>query len=92
MKLITGNKSIGIFFALLTCYIETCPFVCLQFPLDHGLHIYDRANELNRIFAELESLHLDPPVVGHRYPFERLPEALQSMQSSKSVCKIVREV
>ncbi|RUS28865.1 hypothetical protein BC938DRAFT_481346 [Jimgerdemannia flammicorona] len=56
------------------------------------IHVYDRVDELNQVFAELESLQLDPPVVGHTYPFERLPEAVRFMQSGKGVGKIAVEV
>lgn len=50
------------------------------------------ARLLGLLFAELNTLDLDPPYFGAAYDFKQLPEALRYLQSTNSVGKVVVRV
>lgn len=54
--------------------------------------LYERAELMHDILAELAVLDVGRPVVGHRFSFEDLPEAVRTFQSGKTVGKVVVEV
>ncbi|CAG8604672.1 5592_t:CDS:2 [Ambispora gerdemannii] len=56
------------------------------------IHIYHQEDKLTSIFDELSSLELDPPLVGHEFPLEQVHEAIQLLQSGKTVGKVVLNV
>jgi NADPH:quinone reductase-like Zn-dependent oxidoreductase len=51
--------------------------------------LYERAELMRRLLKELEAMNLKPPHVGHRFPFERMHEAIRLFQSGKTVGKVV---
>ncbi len=54
--------------------------------------LWDRVEELERLYGEtMEVLH-DPPFVGRSFPFEEAPAALRYLQSGQSIGKVVLEV
>ena len=54
--------------------------------------LYQQAALMHQLLQELDALQLTPPHVGQRFSFEKLPEAVQALQSGKSVGKVVVEV
>ena len=56
------------------------------------IYLYDRAALMHELLAEIKSLNIGKPVVGHRYKFEDLPEALKLFQSGKTIGKVVVEL
>lgn len=53
------------------------------------IHLYERAPILHQILAEIEALNLAPPLVGHTFEFDELPEAIRLFQTGKTVGKVV---
>ena len=51
--------------------------------------LYDRVDELRRMLNEIAALQLPKPIVGGTFPFERLPEAVRTLQSGTTTGKIV---
>lgn len=56
------------------------------------IHLYDRVEIMHELLAEIRALGLDAPLVGHRFPFEDLKEAIALFQTGKTVGKVVVEV
>ncbi len=54
--------------------------------------LWDRAERLSRIFAELAGLTHRPPYVGRQFAFAEAPIALRYLQSGESIGKVVLEV
>lgn len=54
--------------------------------------LYERAALMHQLLKDLEHLKLDAPYVGHRFPFEQLPEAVRLFQTGKTKGKVVVEV
>lgn len=54
--------------------------------------LYDRAELLLGLLQDLSVLQLDPPHVGHRFPFDQLPDAIRLFQTGKTVGKVVVSV
>lgn len=54
--------------------------------------LYERAELMHRLLQELDALKLSAPHVGHRFPFEKLPDAVRLFQTGKTVGKVVVEV
>jgi NADPH:quinone reductase-like Zn-dependent oxidoreductase len=51
--------------------------------------LYDRLEILAGLYSKVDSLALQPPMVGRVFGFEQLPEALAFLQSGASVGKVV---
>lgn len=51
--------------------------------------LYERAALMHELLQELQRLDLKPPHVGHRFPFEALPDAVRLFQTGKTVGKVV---
>jgi alcohol dehydrogenase len=51
--------------------------------------LYERAPLMQQMLHELEALHLQPPHVGHTFPFEQMQEAIRLFQSGRTVGKVV---
>lgn len=51
--------------------------------------LYERKHLMKRLLDEIATLNLPPPHVGHRFPFSKLPEALETMRQGNTVGKIV---
>lgn len=45
--------------------------------------------EFERLFEDLQSLKLRPPVVGHTFPFSKAVDALRTFQTGKTTGKVV---
>ncbi|CAG8526241.1 5484_t:CDS:2 [Funneliformis mosseae] len=56
------------------------------------IHIYERAERLNQIFNDMQSLQLEAPHVGHEFEFDQLVEALTLLQSGNTVGKVILSV
>jgi NADPH:quinone reductase and related Zn-dependent oxidoreductases len=51
--------------------------------------LYKQAGLMHQLLTELETLKLKPPHVGHRFPFEQLPDAVRLFQTGRTVGKVV---
>ena len=51
--------------------------------------LWDKRALLTELLLELEHMGLTAPVVGHRYPWNQLPEAVRFFQSGRSIGKVV---
>lgn len=51
--------------------------------------LYEKAELMHQVLHEMNLLQLPPPLVGHRFPFEELPQAIQLFQSGQTVGKVV---
>ena len=51
--------------------------------------LYHKAELMHRLLAELETMDLGKPHVGHVFPFEELPDAIRLFQSGKTIGKVV---
>ncbi|MCB9282790.1 MAG: zinc-binding dehydrogenase [Lewinellaceae bacterium] len=56
------------------------------------IYLFDNADIMHQILADLERMELKPPHVGHTYRFEELPEAIRFFQKGENVGKIVVRV
>ena len=56
------------------------------------IHLYEKAEILHRVLAEIDALKLPPPRVGHTFPFSALVDAIRYFQTGKTVGKVVVEV
>lgn len=54
--------------------------------------LYERAELMLRLLQEMEALNLAPPHVGHRFSFEKLPDAVRLFQTGKTIGKVVVEI
>ncbi len=53
------------------------------------IYLYEQVEVLRKQLQALEQLNLGLPNIGHRMPFEQLPEALRLFQSGKTTGKVV---
>lgn len=51
--------------------------------------LYEKSDLFKRVAGDLMDLHLDPPLVGHEFPFDELPGAVRLFQSGKTIGKVV---
>jgi NADPH:quinone reductase-like Zn-dependent oxidoreductase len=56
------------------------------------IYLYEQAPLMHELLQELSELNLEPPHVGHRFDFEKLPEAVRFFQGGESMGKVVVEV
>ena len=56
------------------------------------IYLYGQIETMRQQLSELEQLNLGKPRVGHRLPFEELPEALRLFQSGKTTGKVVLQI
>lgn len=54
--------------------------------------LYDRKELMKECLAEMDSMNLPAPHIGHVYPFEDLPDALREFQRGNTIGKVVIEV
>jgi NADPH:quinone reductase-like Zn-dependent oxidoreductase len=54
--------------------------------------IYEERELMHEMLGEIEALHLPPPVVGHRFDFSNMAEALALFQSGNTTGKVVLNV
>lgn len=54
--------------------------------------LYERKWLMKELLQEIDKLQLPPPIVGHRFPFDQLPQALDIFQSGKTTGKVVVNV
>ncbi len=53
------------------------------------IYLYEQVDVLRRQLEALDQLNIGLPKIGHRLPFEHLPEALRLFQSGKTTGKVV---
>lgn len=51
--------------------------------------LWDKKDELQKYFVEIQKLNLQKPIIGKTFTFEDLHKAIQYLQSGKSVGKVV---
>jgi NADPH:quinone reductase-like Zn-dependent oxidoreductase len=56
------------------------------------IHLYERAEIMHEILAEIASLSLKAPLVGHRFPYQDLPKAIKLFQKGQTTGKVVVEI
>jgi NADPH:quinone reductase-like Zn-dependent oxidoreductase len=54
--------------------------------------IYEERELMHEMLGEIEALHLPPPVVGHRFDFSNMAEALALFQSGNTTGKVVLNI
>ncbi|MBT1706391.1 zinc-binding dehydrogenase, partial [Chryseosolibacter indicus] len=54
--------------------------------------IYEQKEMMKEMLADIEKLKLPPPLVGHRYDFSQMGEALALFQSGKTIGKVVLNI
>jgi len=54
--------------------------------------LYENVELMNKLFTEIEALHLEKPYVGHVFEFEQLPDALRLFQSGSTMGKVVVKI
>ena len=54
--------------------------------------LYHQVEKFQRILDALMDMQLPPPIVGERFEFEKLPDAMRKLQSGQTVGKVVVEV
>ncbi|MBI1183142.1 zinc-binding dehydrogenase [bacterium] len=51
--------------------------------------LYDRVEILHEVLEKLQALEIEPPLVGHSFPFEQMHDAIALFRSGKSMGKVV---
>jgi alcohol dehydrogenase len=54
--------------------------------------IYHEKEQMKEMLSEIDKLELPPPVVGHRFDFSQMDEALRLFQSGKTTGKLVLNI
>jgi alcohol dehydrogenase len=54
--------------------------------------LYEKADMMTELIQEINALQLPPPLVGHVFEFEQLPEALRIFQKGNTIGKLVVKV
>jgi alcohol dehydrogenase len=54
--------------------------------------IYEQKELMLEMLTEIEKLKLPPPIVGHRFNFSQMAEALTLFQSGKTTGKVVLNI
>lgn len=54
--------------------------------------LYDRVELLHQILQDVQEFALPPPMVGHTYSFDKLPDALRALRNGKTMGKVVVRV
>ena len=54
--------------------------------------LWDKIEELEHLFTDIDNLKLDPPHVGHHYPFDNALEAMKFFKTGRTVGKVVLDV
>lgn len=56
------------------------------------IYLFDKVDKLRQLAADLEALDLPAPLVGETFPFDQAVEAIRTLQSGKTVGKVVLRV
>lgn len=56
------------------------------------IYLYDKPDIMYRLLDELKELGIEKPIVGHTFPFEKLPDAVRTFKLGKTMGKVVVEV
>ena len=56
------------------------------------IYLYERVEIMHQLLEELKTLDMAPPVVGHTFTFNQLPDAIRTFQSGKTMGKVVVQV
>lgn len=54
--------------------------------------LWENISEMTRLLDEIHALQLPKPLVGHIFPFARLPEAITTFQSGRTIGKVIVQV
>ncbi|HHS95672.1 MAG TPA: zinc-binding dehydrogenase [Phaeodactylibacter sp.] len=54
--------------------------------------LYEQVEIMHNIIANVNALQLPPPYIGHRFSFEKIPEAIRLFQTGRTVGKVVVKV
>lgn len=54
--------------------------------------LYAQIEKYEEIIKALEELELPAPIIGEKYPFDKLPDAIRKLQSGMTIGKVVIEV
>lgn len=54
--------------------------------------IYDEKELMKEMLSDIDALELPPPIVGHRFDFRQMHEALTLFQSGKTTGKVVLNI
>lgn len=56
------------------------------------IYLYDKPDLMYQLLDELKELGIEKPIVGHRFPFEKLADAVRTFKLGKTMGKVVVEV
>jgi len=56
------------------------------------IYLYERVKLMHELLAKLKNINIGKPVVGHRFSFDELPEAIRLFQTGKTIGKVVVEI
>lgn len=56
------------------------------------IYLYEQTDLLHKMLASLTALDLDPPHVGHVFPFNEMQSAVRTLQSGKTTGKVVVKI
>ena len=56
------------------------------------IYLFEHSQLMHTLLQELSGMTLGKPIIGHRYSFEELPEAIRFFQSGKTIGKVVVNV
>jgi len=87
------------YFSLLLKYIKRPKFDPLKMTTSNKsvmgfnlIWVFDKAHLYRQYLDEIMGMHLEKPIVGHSYPFEKAREALRFFQTGKTIGKVVLEI
>jgi len=56
------------------------------------IYLFDNVAVMHHLLTELNALELGKPIIGHRYSFDQLPEAIKTFQAGQTMGKVVVEL
>ena len=56
------------------------------------IYLFDNVTVMHELLSELNMLNLGIPIVGHRYTFNQLPDAIRTFQAGGTMGKVVVEL
>ncbi|MEZ4773893.1 MAG: zinc-binding dehydrogenase [Bacteroidia bacterium] len=56
------------------------------------IHLYEKVEVMHKILSEIQPIDIGKPYVGHRFPFEKLKDAVSLFQKGQTMGKVVCEL
>jgi alcohol dehydrogenase len=56
------------------------------------IYLYEKVDKMRQMLGKISEFKLSKPLVGSTFAFERLPDALRSLRSGKTVGKVIVEI